>query len=285
MPIVTTSSRKKRTSGLPLVLVAAVALVAVAAAFFMINGNHGATPQNLEPRTQDQGPRTKGQEPSTPQNPEPGTQNLERREAAQNLERREAAQNLEPGTLNPEPSSVSAAEAAREAWRIADSNRLAKSEAILAAAAPKKHFDNDVENTLDIVSKPGAQFLMIPQVDLSREEVLTYLKKPVEIYEDDDGETVAAKERTAEVKAAALKFIEDGGTINQFIRDCVAAETEASETVREIQREKSRIVREQGLEAAQAYLDEVNPQLREAGLPEVKIGRADIKSAKRSETK
>lgn len=167
---------------------------------------------------------------------------------------------------------------AEERWRVADSNRLAKSEAIMLAAAPKKHFDNDVENTIESISKPGARFLMTPRVDMNPDEILALLRKPVEIFEDDDAETVAAKERTAEFKREALEFIEGGGTINQFIRDVVAAQTEAQETVEDIRREKARILKTQGLEAAQAYLDEVNPRLREAGLPEVKIGRLDYKT-------
>ena len=178
------------------------------------------------------------------------------------------------------PKASPAADSAKEAWRVADSNRLAKSEAILAAAAPKKHFDNDVENVIEEVSRPGAQFLMVPQVDLPEDEVLGYLRKPVDIFEDDDAETVAAKERTAEFKARALKFVEGGGTINQFVRDCAAAEAEGRATVEEIRREKTRILLSQGMEAAQAYLDEMNPQLKAAGLPEVKIGRADLKQLK-----
>ena len=145
----------------------------------------------------------------------------------------------------------------------------------MRAMQPKTHFDNEVENVLERVSKQGALFMQVPQIDMPQEQVMEFLRRPVEIYDDDDPEAVAAKERVAEFKTAALKFIEEGGTINQFVRDCAAANKEARDTLEEIKREKRRIMLEQGEEAAQAYLDEVNPQLKEAGLPEVKIGKTD----------
>lgn len=169
----------------------------------------------------------------------------------------------------------------KQKWEIAESNRLAKSEAILRAMIPKTHFDNEVENTLERVSKSGALFMQVPQVDMPHEKVLEYLRRPVDIYDDDDDETVAAKERVAEFKTAALKFIEEGGTINQFIRDCAAANKENHETIEEIKREKRRIMLAEGEEAAQAYLDGVNPQLKEAGLPEITINKVDRRALKR----
>ena len=179
----------------------------------------------------------------------------------------------------PESSAAEAVEdvaaAKRAAWEAAESNRLAKSEAIMRAMQPKTHFDNEVENVLERVSKPGALFMQVPQIDMPQEQVLEFLRRPVEIYDDDDPEAVAAKERVAEFKTAALKFMEEGGTINQFVRDCAAANKENRDTIAEIKREKRRILLEQGEEAAQAYLDEVNPQLKEAGLPEVIIGKTD----------
>ena len=146
----------------------------------------------------------------------------------------------------------------------------------MLAMAPKKHFDNEVENTLDAVFRPGSQFLQLPFIDMSQEEVVAYLKRPVEIFDDDDEAAVAAKERTAEAKAAALKFIEQGGTINQFIRDQVAAETERQATTAEIRAEMRRILLSEGTEAAQAYLDEVNPLLEEQGCQTVRIGRGEM---------
>lgn len=184
------------------------------------------------------------------------------------------------------PSEVSAADRTRqiidaerqkqEAWRIADSNRLAKSEAILAAQAPRKFFDNEVDNTLEVVSKPGAQFLILPQVTLSQQEVLEFLKAPIVISDDDDDESVAAKRRTAAFKEQALDYIAKGGTLNQFIREQAAAAADEHDAMDEIRREKDRILVNEGPEAAKAYLDKINPELRKLNMPQIRMGRADI---------
>lgn len=239
----------------------------------------GAAPTNLD-REPGTGNRERGTASGQQQEGEQGTENGK---TASGLRQSGAKQDGGEQEGEPQQDEPTKALTKEELWAIADSNRLAKSEAIMLANAPKKHFDNEVENTIEVISKPGAQFLQIPHVDMSQEEVLEFLNKPVEIYDDDDEETVAAKERTATFKQQALEFIKAGGTINQFIRDVVAEQTEARETVEEVRREKTRIVKEQGLEAAQAYLDEINPQLKEAGLPEVKLGRVDFKIVKDAE--
>ena len=273
MPIVTTSSSKRpgRSPALP-IAIAAVAIIAVAAIYL---GTRASSPRNPSPSVPDTTDKPApaatptSAAPAAPASPPSGGPTS----AAS------AAPTSPPSggatSADAESAESAAAAAKHAAWEAAESNRLAKSEAIIRAMAPKTHFDNDVENVLERVSKPGSMFLQVPQIDMSHEQVLEFLRRPVEIYDDDDQEAVAAKERVAEFKTAALKFIEEGGTINQFVRDCAAANKENREMVEEIRREKRRIMLEQGEEAAQAYLDEVNPQLKEAGLPEVKIGRGD----------
>jgi hypothetical protein len=139
-------------------------------------------------------------------------------------------------------------------------------------------FDNLVEEQLEAVSRDGFDSIVTLRVNLSEEEVLEILRRPVEIYDDDDEETVAAKERTAEMKAEALKFIEAGGTFNQFLRDCQAEANEAREAVKDVQVEMRRILFEQGEEAARAYLDRQNPLLHEQGLEEVHIGKGLLRA-------
>ena len=273
MPVVT-SAKRKPSAKFPVVWIAAA--IAVAAAVLVAVRSRGAkeSPEGAAPSAAESAVLRQVPAPESPARPAEGAASAKAGHPAGTVRDAGAA------SATGEKRAPTAEELRREAWRVADSNRLAKSEAILAAAAPKKHFDNDVENVIEEVSRPGAQFLMVPQVDLPEDEVLGYLRKPVDIFEDDDAETVAAKERTAEFKARALKFVEGGGTINQFVRDCAAAEAEGRATVEEIRREKTRILLSQGMEAAQAYLDEMNPQLKAAGLPEVKIGRADLKQLK-----
>lgn len=142
-------------------------------------------------------------------------------------------------------------------------------------------FENPVEDNLEAISRQGFESSVTHRVDLPQEEIIEILKRPVEIYDDDDDALVAAKERTAEVKKAALEFIESGGTFNQFLRDLQAAANEARETVRDVQEEMKRILFEEGEEAAQAYLDGQNQLLREQGLEEVRIGKGLIRMMER----
>lgn len=150
-----------------------------------------------------------------------------------------------------------------------------------AANADGKVFDNPVENNLESVSQQNFESIVTLRVDLPQDEIVEILKRPVEIYDDDDEETVAAKERTAEMKSAALEYIEAGGTFNQFLRDCQAEANEAREAVKDVQEEMKRILEAEGVEAAQAYLDEQNPRLREQGLREVHIGAGLIRAIER----
>ena len=142
-------------------------------------------------------------------------------------------------------------------------------------------FDNPVEDNLESISRHNFESIVTLRVDLPQEEIIEILKRPVEIYDDDDEATVAAKERTADMKRAALDYIEAGGTMNQFLRDCQAEANEARETVKDVREEMKRILEAEGVEAAQAYLDGQNPKLREQGLEEVHIGAGLIRAMER----
>ena len=141
--------------------------------------------------------------------------------------------------------------------------------------------DNDVEENLMDISRIYFDCIAPPRVNLTHEQTLEILRRPIQIEEDDDEQTVAAKERTAEMKTAALKYIEDGGTLNQFFRDYAAQAREAAATVRDVREEMLRIFHDKGQEAAQAYLDEVNPQLKDIGLQEIHIGKGMVKMMER----
>ena len=148
-----------------------------------------------------------------------------------------------------------------------------------------KVFNNEVENVIEQISIPGVSFIEVPQLNMSDASILAYLKAPVEVYDDDSEVVAAAKERTAEYKTIALKYIEEGGTFNQFVRDICVEEAEKNATIKDVQSQKRRILEEEGEEAAQAFLDEVNPQLKAAGLKEVKISFTDRKLLERKRAK
>ena len=73
----------------------------------------------------------------------------------------------------------------------------------------REFFDNEIENTIASVSEPGAEFFGFPPgTEWEEDEILEVLRRPVVIEEDDDDAAIAAKERTAEFKAKALKAIQ-----------------------------------------------------------------------------
>lgn len=163
--------------------------------------------------------------------------------------------------------------AAAKAKMIADNK---KAEEILAKQSRPRHFDNDVENHLELVTDPELKGFApgyFPQVDMSEKEILEILNRPVDIYEDDPEDVVAAKMRTAEMKEEAKAFIAEGGTLNQFLRDYYGEVAEANAERTDCEREMKRILREEGEEAALAYMNEVNPFLKEKGLKELNLGK------------
>lgn len=136
---------------------------------------------------------------------------------------------------------------------------------------PKEYFTNRVENILERLTKQGARITEIPSLNLSEEEVLEFLRRPVDIYDDDDEDAVAAKERTAQFKQEALKFIEQGGTFNQFLRDLAAEANELAGTRKDAYDEAVRLADTQGREACEAYLQKVNPELEALGVKPIRF--------------
>lgn len=153
------------------------------------------------------------------------------------------------------------------------------------ADAPEGKFDNDVENMLESVSRFGFESIETLRVNLPKDEIVAILNRPVDIYEDDPPDVVADKERTAEMKKAALEFIEAGGTFNQFLRDMQAQATEEREAVKDVREEMVRILRVEGEAAARAYLDKANPELAAQGLPEVHLGKGLLRMVEREAAK
>lgn len=144
---------------------------------------------------------------------------------------------------------------------------------VYGAPKEREFFDNEVENLVASVSEPGAEFFGFPpSVDMSDEDVLALLKRPVEIYEDDDPEAIAAKERTAEFKSMAIEAMEkDGLTFNQFIRDLSHLRNEQAAMREDARSEMIRILKSRGEEEAREYLDGVNAELKAQGIKELEF--------------
>ncbi len=135
----------------------------------------------------------------------------------------------------------------------------------------RQYFDNPVENRLEKLGIPGRGVAMVLPNKLSQDEILAILRRPIQINEDDDEETVAAKERTAEMKTAALEYIDSGGTFDEFIAEMVKTSNEEAAMKKSARAELNRLLKEGNYEAAAAHLEEANKALREAGMKEMGI--------------
>ena len=271
MPIVTTSASHKRPGRSPAlpIAIAAVAIIAIVAVYLGTRASGLRQPQQV-PDTTDKPAPTKGSAgelPAPPTSPPSGGPT--------------SAAPTAPASP-PSGDLTSAAPAAPTSPPSGGPAPEARPATVESPVKPKpKVFDNPVENELEELSRANGLGLRTPQVNMTHEETLEYLRKPVEIYDDDDPATVAAKERTAAMKTAALAYIEKGGTLNQFMRDYQAQAREDEATLKEVRNEMKRLLNDKGKEAAQAYLDEVNPQLKEAGLPEVRLSGLLVKAVER----
>ena len=264
MPIVTTSSHKRRDFPRAIPIAAAALIIAALVTYFLLRP---ASPVASVPPPSEEGPASSGPRDGATPSPKPAPRQP-LTEAQSTGSRPPTLEPLDPSTL---PSEATG-----------QPPTAMKGPVAVSPVVPKpKVFDNPVENELEELSRAGGFGLRIPRVDMSYEETLEYLRKPVEIYEDDDPATIAAKERTAAMKTEALAYVEKGGTLNQFMRDYQAQARENEGTLDEVRSEMKRILEAEGREAAQAYLDEVNPQLKDAGLPEVRLSGLLVKAVER----
>ncbi len=269
MPIVTTSntsSRRPRGKSQVTLLIAAVAIIAAVAVYL---GTRAFSPRQV--------PDTTVKSPAAPTGGAASGRAVQERGETPHLPQNATGASLPEAdgqTVQPSNSQTDSAEPAAAP--------AARPKTVESPVKPKpKVFDNPVENELEELSRANGLGLRTPQVNMTHEETLEYLRKPVEIYDDDDPATVAAKERTAAMKTEALAYIEKGGTLNQFMRDYQAQAREDEATLEEVRNEMKRLLNDKGREAAQAYLDEVNPQLKEAGLPEVRLSGLLVKAVER----
>lgn len=147
---------------------------------------------------------------------------------------------------------------------------------IVSGPKVRRFFDNKVENILETLSRPGSRFAMAPApLKLSQEEILGLLKQPIVINDEDDKNTIEAKERTANLKSEALQFVLAGGSFDDFVNQMVAISNQEADFCESVTLEKRRLIEEEGIEAAEAYLIEANKILRDAGLPEQRITLVD----------
>ena len=262
-PIVTTSSKKEKTRINPLVLIIAVVISVLVFILVRKPTSNPTPPANTSPRTEETKPP-----PSTP-TPSKTTDNSKASPTPADEVNDVAVVTGGPRMQDGQDAELKATETNAIPEKVAVEEN--KPKPMPFGVLSKQYFDNPVENRLEKLGIPGKGVAMVLPNRLSQDEILAILRRPIQINEDDDEETVAAKERTAEMKTAALEYIEAGGTYDEFVAEMVKTSNEEAEMKKTARTEMMRILKQEGYEAAEAYLEQVNPTLKEAGLKEMKI--------------
>ena len=143
---------------------------------------------------------------------------------------------------------------------------------------PRKLFGTAFENQFQNALVDGNMAIATFLTGLDEEKVIELLRKPVVFEDIDTNEERETKEAMAEMKAAALDYIEAGGTFDEFVTE---AQTFANQE-RQLKAKGLRSVMERYKEGdyagARERLDAVNGALATQGFLEIRLP-AHVKAA------
>lgn len=134
-------------------------------------------------------------------------------------------------------------------------------------------FRHETEQMLALYANPGE---MVPPVPLSRhieEDFLASLDRDIEISEDDTPEDAAKKEMVAWMKADLRKFVEDGGTVQEFFEVLQKRQDEESALTMEARHILYLLAKDGDNEATLKARDELNALLQEKGIAPLPLPR------------
>lgn len=255
MPIVTTSSnrRTKRNSALP-VAIAVLVLIAAVAVYL------GTRPDRMQLR-----PAVTDTTAKTVSVPHPTrTRPVESPDAAAPSDKQE--QQL-PDAPAEQPASTIAEKPATNSPVI---------ESLANRETEKPHYGKEVEQILAMLASAtdsaGAPPLpYMGNIDLNK-SLLVAITNDIVIYDTDDEQTVAAKERIADMKNQLKEVVDAGGSVEEAIREYHDWINENRRIRAEVISEYRRLVREASQEEANAYIVEANKELEAEGIETVNMG-------------
>lgn len=136
---------------------------------------------------------------------------------------------------------------------------------------PQPIFDNYFEENLIGLSVEGGTFIPGMLMGYEEEDVISMLKRPVEIKEGDDETVVAKKEAVAEMKTIILDYIQQGGTFDQFVTE-MRAFTVNERNIKGLALKRIASLYNQGkLEEAQAFLKTFDDILQQDGFSPLRL--------------
>lgn len=131
-------------------------------------------------------------------------------------------------------------------------------------------------------TRPGYQppmLLRLPQ-DENLDEIL---ERPIEIFDDDDDETVAAKENCARMKEELRQFMADGGSAETFMLWHHNELMKDYEEWRDAQHNAVQLLLGGDLDAARRYAEEASATLAERGIRGVTLPEKLVEKITRGE--
>ena len=140
----------------------------------------------------------------------------------------------------------------------------------------KPHYGKEVEQILamlasatDSAGSPPLPYM--GNIDLNK-SLLVAITNDIIVYDTDDEQTVAAKERIADMKNQLKEVVDAGGSVEEAIREYHDWINENSRIRAEVIAEYRRLVRAASPEEANAYIVEANKELEAEGIETVNMG-------------
>lgn len=272
--IVTTSSNKSKNKKSPL-LVTIIIVALGALLYFVIGSNKKETSKDVAPSVEPETistnvPALPVKKPVAPPAPVKKEQ-AKAKEASTN----KVAYVKKPGQMMlPSGKILTFKPPAPGSFRIIHSKgRQYKcdSEGNWEDITPQPIFDNYFEENLIGLSIDGGTFIPGMLMGYDDEVVMSMLKRPVQINEEDDETVIAKKEAVAEMKGIILDYIEQGGTFDEFVAE-MRVYTVHERNIKGLALKRIASLYNQGkLEEAQAFLKTFDDILQQDGFSPLRL--------------
>lgn len=141
---------------------------------------------------------------------------------------------------------------------------------------PVPIFEVGLNNFLTNFTTPGEDVPETP-MEVSNEEVMQALMEKIEIKDDDTEEVKFQKEAVMVLREELRKYIKDGSTVADFIRDVQRRQQMEAEHVREARGMIMEALAKDDPAQARELYDAINKHMNEKGLPKVRIARKFLK--------
>lgn len=137
--------------------------------------------------------------------------------------------------------------------------------------SPPPIFDNRFENTMMALSSEGMGMMPGAAEMIPKDEVVSFLMKPIEVKEDDNEDVIAKKIATAEMKEALKEFLKSGGTWEEFVAQARSIQQAEQMLESEARMEMAKILRDGDIELAKEYKNKVNAFMKSKGYRGLKL--------------